>query len=198
MGNENGVRLGRAEPDDWATLRQVRLAALADSPEAFASTLDRELGFEEAHWRERIGEWPWFLAWRAGAPVGMVAARALQADPKPGDPKPGDPKPGDPKPGDPKPADPASEPPLGWHLTAMWVSPLARGSGVADLLVEAVVSHVRDRGGKLITLWVAAGNGRARAFYGRLGFQPTGRQQIYRRAGAADLDEEELALEVAR
>lgn len=176
MSDENGIRLSRVRPDDWATIREVRLAALADSPDAFASTLDRELGFEEGRWREWIGDWPWFLAWRAGQPVGLAGGMVRRADPKPGD--------------------PASAPRLDWRLVSMWVSPQARGSGVADLLVRAVVSHVRDQGEKLITLWVAAGNGRARAFYARLGFRPTGRQQVYQRAGAAELDEAELALEV--
>jgi hypothetical protein len=48
-----------------------------------------------------------------------------------------------------------------------------------------------------VTLWVAAGNARARGFYERMGFRPTGIQQIYQRVGAADLDEEELALDLA-
>jgi ribosomal protein S18 acetylase RimI-like enzyme len=75
----------------------------------------------------------------------------------------------------------------------MWVSPAARGGGLADLLVGAVTEHARQAGADRVTLWVAVGNDRARGFYQRMGFTPTGRRQQYPRVGAADLDEEELA-----
>ncbi len=75
----------------------------------------------------------------------------------------------------------------------MWVSPHARGHGVADLLITAVMEHAEAAGAPRVTLWVTLGNSRARAFYQRMGFSPTGRRQVYPREGAAPLDEEELA-----
>jgi len=39
--------------DDWEVLRDTRLRALADSPEAFLETVEEAWGFSESLWRER-------------------------------------------------------------------------------------------------------------------------------------------------
>ena len=159
----------RARPDDWATVRDVRLAALADAPGAFAMTLAGEASQPEAGWRARIGALPWFLGFQDGQPAGMAAALP--------------------------PRDGAGHGPgETWHLVSMWVSPAARGGGLADLLAGAVTEHARQAGADRVTLWVAVGNDRARGFYQRMGFTPTGRRQEYPRDGAAALDEEEFEL----
>jgi ribosomal protein S18 acetylase RimI-like enzyme len=169
------IQIRQAHPDEWATVRDVRLAALADAPGAFASTLSLELARTEPEWRSRIGAWPWFLAWCAGTPAGLVAA--VPDQPASG----------------PLATDPPARVPRGWHLVSMWASPQVRGTGVAELLVGAVMEHARAAGASRITLWVAVDNARARAFYQRMGFTPTGRRQAYPRDGADALDEEELA-----
>ena len=151
----------RVAPDEWAAFRDVRLAALAEAPYAFAATLDMETGYDERRWRERISTSVFFLAWDGDHAVGMAGGYGQDDG--------------------------------GWHVISMWVSPQARGGGVADLLVGAVLDYAAAAGAPRVTLWVALGNARARAFYRRMGFAPTGRQQVYPRAGAAPLDEEELA-----
>jgi hypothetical protein len=61
----------------------VRLAALANAPEAFASTLARELALDEAEWRRHAVDSFTFIAWRAGKPVGLAGAFPRQeGDPR--------------------------------------------------------------------------------------------------------------------
>jgi GNAT superfamily N-acetyltransferase len=40
--------------DDWEVWRELRLRALKDSPDSFASTYEREIAFTEADWRDRL------------------------------------------------------------------------------------------------------------------------------------------------
>lgn len=82
-----------------------------------------------------------------------------------------------------------------WHLVGMWVSPKLRGPGVAGRLVSAVCGLAPQSGATSVTLWVTEENARARAFYRRLGFVPTGNRQL---VWPEDPDrwEEELVLQL--
>jgi ribosomal protein S18 acetylase RimI-like enzyme len=73
---ETSSVIKRAEESDWAELRTLRLAALADSPGMFGSILEREQRYEEKDWRSWSREGATFLAFRAGAPVGIAAGVA--------------------------------------------------------------------------------------------------------------------------
>jgi len=57
--------------DDWRLLREVRLAALADAPYAYGSSLAVEQDFDESRWRQRFGSGLWAVA-RDEEPAGLV------------------------------------------------------------------------------------------------------------------------------
>ena len=61
-------------------------------------------------------------------------------------------------------------------LNEIYVRPAARGTGLADDLLAAVVEHARGQALPLdrLVLDVDPGNGRARRFYERHGFEPWG------------------------
>ena len=59
------------------------------------------------------------------------------------------------------------------HLWGVYVRAAARGTGLARLLVEAVLDHARGRA-ELIQLSVVSTNHRARQLYASYGFEPYG------------------------
>lgn len=134
-------------PDDWATWRALRLAALAEAPDAFGSRLAdwQGEGDREERWRERLAV-PGshnVVARMDGDPVGMAS-------------------------GVPTADDHVVE------LISMWVAASARGRGVGDLLVHEVERWARSRGATLLRLDVTDGNQPAAALYERNGFGFTG------------------------
>ena len=71
-----GVEVRRVHAAEWKELREVRLRALADAPDAFASTLEREAAFPEEVWRQRAHGGPAsasFIVREDGVGVGTAA-----------------------------------------------------------------------------------------------------------------------------
>ncbi len=70
----------RAVMGDEALLRDLRVQALTDSPEAFGSTLERELARTTEDWRKWMAPGVTFLALADGQPRGLVAGVYDAAD----------------------------------------------------------------------------------------------------------------------
>jgi ribosomal protein S18 acetylase RimI-like enzyme len=134
--------------DGWQAMRDIRLASLQDAPQAFASTYEREVRFTEADWLRRVSRGDNFLAYAPELGAAPVGiAGGYEAEPGT------------------------------TELISMWVSPVARGHGIGQALVEAVVGRARAAGMSRVHLWVTEGNHSARLLYERCGFQQTGERQ---------------------
>jgi ribosomal protein S18 acetylase RimI-like enzyme len=60
------------------------------------------------------------------------------------------------------------------EIAALYVDPSRFGEGVGTLLLGETLARLRAGGEPEVALWVLEGNARARAFYDRHGFDPTG------------------------
>jgi GNAT superfamily N-acetyltransferase len=143
-------------PHEWRTYRELRLSALADSPDAFGRTLAEERDRRDAEWESRLasaGDSRWNLALVAevdGRPVGLAWGRI-----------------------DPSAPDVA-------NLYQMWVAPDYRRLGTGQMLLEAVIAWARVKHACYLDLGVTCGNSPAVRLYMRAGFRPLGPCQPFR------------------
>lgn len=79
----NPVTIDRLGRDDWQTLRDVRLAALEESPHAFWAKLSDERSYGRAEWTSFLGAVAWFVARRGDdAAIGMAGLAQQDAGPQ--------------------------------------------------------------------------------------------------------------------
>lgn len=171
------VRVRTLGEEDWQEFRAIRLAALRDSPDAFAADADDEEEFEEDFWRLRMRRSVRIVALHidgeavdTGRPVGVVSL-----------------------------GEGKDEEGRVAEIFGLWVAPDARGTGVATKLVEASADRARHDGRTHVSYWVGTDNGRAVAFASGIGFRPTDFRRPMRVTSGAgesdsDVDEEEIAM----
>jgi GNAT superfamily N-acetyltransferase len=139
------VSIERIRPDEWRTLRDIRLRSLRDAPEAFGQRYDEAEAMPDAEWQSiarssasgnrRI----WIVARDDnGRSVGVVQGRR--------------------------------RPPSDCLLFSMWVDPDARRDGVGRALVDAIQDWAEGWDAQRVVLWVLAANEPAMRFYDRIGF----------------------------
>lgn len=143
-------------PDEWRTYKSLRLRALADSPEAFGSTLAKEQDRSEVEWASRLAlndETAWNLPLLAevdGEPVGLAWGRIERANPKIA------------------------------NLYQMWVAPDHRRLGAGQMLLAAVIDWAREKGGVQLELGVTLRDSSAMRLYQRSGFEALGQPEPLR------------------
>jgi ribosomal protein S18 acetylase RimI-like enzyme len=126
--------------EDWRALKDLRLAALLDAPQAFGVSHATASGYTESQWRERAAgpHLRFWLAFLDGEAVGMIGGGVSSRQ--------------------------------RYNLIAMWLAPQVRGSGIAAQLVDAVKAEAVSQGYAGVYLDVAPDNRRAVGFYVRQGF----------------------------
>jgi ribosomal protein S18 acetylase RimI-like enzyme len=137
---------------DWEIWKQTRLAALADSPDAFGRTYEEEVRIPDELWRQRVAE-PTvvqFVAELDGRVVGVVASRIDPDEPSAAD------------------------------VFAMWVDPTGRREGVGRTLLGRAIEWAVAQGAADAKLTVTEGNTAAYDLYARNGFVEDGRREALR------------------
>jgi GNAT superfamily N-acetyltransferase len=139
------VVVHEAIPDEWQVLRDIRLTALEDSPDAFLTIYAEQAALAEMDWRRAILSGGTFLAYTpeldATGPAGVVGGCQEVSDTV--------------------------------ELMSMWVRPQARGRGIGEALVAAVIDWASAKNATSVHLWVIETNKYARMLYERCGFSPT-------------------------
>jgi len=119
MSRTSSVTVRLVGPDDWETWRDLRLRALRDTPSAFGSTYEREVGFDRSTWVERLEnpDGVSVLAWVDDTAVGMGAG--------------------------------FQDLPGFLHVVAMWTDPAYRGRGVGSAVLTTIERWAGGRGLRL-------------------------------------------------
>jgi GNAT superfamily N-acetyltransferase len=148
----------QAQGGDEDTLRTVRIEALIDAPEAFGSTLERELARTPEDWRRWMSPGCVFILYDEDTARGLVAGAAREDDPSV------------------------------VQLMAMWVHPSLRGTGAAGALVAALVTWADAKGACEVQLRVVKANARACRLYEREGFRQFGSEIVRPRDGVVEIE----------
>ena len=141
------VRIRRFTAREWPAYRALRLRSLAESPDAFYSTLDAESARTPEEWAARLataavsGKDCPLVAELDGKPAGLVWAKMDGVNP------------------------------ALVHLYQMWVAPECRGRGVARGLLDTALGWARERNARFVELEVTRGNSAAARLYERAGFR---------------------------
>ena len=141
------VRAATAE--EWRVLREIRLDALRDAPTAFGSTYATQEASAEADWRRRISRGTTFFAFALDHDAARPDGMVGGFQGKPGT----------------------------VELVSLWVRPHARGLGVGDALVTAVIDWAGTVNASSVHLWLTETNQHARKLYERCGFRSTHERQ---------------------
>jgi RimJ/RimL family protein N-acetyltransferase len=134
--------------DEWRLLRDLRLRALAEAPQAFLSTLDRESAWTQNDWMWELRRGDWMAVFADDGTIALLGATSE--------------------------SDIAT---TERYLSYLWVAPAYRRRGIARELVLCMLDRLRSLEVDRVWLWVLDGNESARRLYEALGFVSTHERQ---------------------
>ena len=145
---------------DVPLLRELRIAALTDSPSAFSSTLAREHARTHENWLSWVTppSVTYILESEQGEARGLVAGAPDKTDPSI------------------------------VMLMSMWVHESHRGTGAARQLIAAVQKWASDLHAREVQLLVNESNPVARRCYEQTGFRATGKRGVNPVTGEPEIE----------
>jgi ribosomal protein S18 acetylase RimI-like enzyme len=161
MRATGAVTVTRFAPQQWLVYRALRLASLADAPDAFGAQLAEQQEWPDMLWQMRLEAGIFsadacpLLAQCDGGPAGLIWGK-LEA-----------------------PRAPASGAPE-VHVYQVWVAPAYRGRAVGRALLDAVIDWARTKNARAVNLSVALSATAAARLYQRAGFVAIGKPQLLR------------------
>jgi ribosomal protein S18 acetylase RimI-like enzyme len=135
-------------PNEWLMLRDVRLLALQDSPQAFLATYKQENAYSMRRWQAEFARGNWTVGLVDDKPVSLLGATR-------------------------EPGTPTHQ----CYLEYLWVSPVCRRNGIARAMLTVVIERLRVAGARTVFLWVLDGNDAALHLYQGMGFVSTNHRQ---------------------
>ena len=138
------MRLDRLSALEGLRLRAIRLRAVLDAPDVFATTFSEYSAWPLDRWTAQLQGPPIFIAVEDGRDVGMVRCSNHEQLAR-----------------------------TAW-LVQLWVEPSARQKGIAGALVDAVVAWARLNGFERLILDVGRDNAPAISLYNSRGFIANG------------------------
>jgi ribosomal protein S18 acetylase RimI-like enzyme len=145
MRATGAVSVTRFAPQQWLVYRALRLASLAESPDAFGARLAQQQKWPDTLWKMRLEAGIFsedacpLLAQCDGGPAGLIWGKIEGGKPD-------------------------------VHVYQVWVAPAYRGRGVGRALLDAVIDWSRAKNARAIHLSVALNAAAATRLYLRAGF----------------------------
>ncbi len=137
------------QSDDWEAMKDLRLKALKENPEAFARTYEEEVVFPDDIWKSRTAsasegkERICYLCFDGNHAVGIAGSSKHKQK-------------------------------AGVSVVnGVWVDPICRGTGAAISLMDSLASWATSIGMQTMEGYVTRNNERALAFYRKYGFEIT-------------------------